>query len=102
MAEYGSTGLWEFVHDENGPWRHSMTTFQRLGLGEDLISQFKAWIQKYEDENLSGSLDCEQFNATGLSLAFLVYEHLNRETYVEFQGEAPDGNLNEPVDISSL
>ena len=102
MAEYGSSGLWEYISDETGPWRHTMTTYKRLGLSEDLIKSFKEWIQIYENDNFGGNLDHEAFNGLGLSLAFKVFEHLGRETHVEFQGENANGGLDEPIDIGNL
>lgn len=100
MAEYGSSGVWEFIKDsDQSGWRHSMTTHERLGLSRELSARFKSWIETYENENISGELDHVSFNATGLSLAYEVYEQLGGENYVEFQGEGEDGNLEEPITI---
>jgi len=102
MAEYASSGTWEFFKKENGSWRHTMISHGRLGLSKELAERFKSWITTYENENMSGELDCEAFNATGISLAYAVYNALNKEHYVEFQGETPGGELDVPIDISSL
>ena len=102
MAEYASSGTWEFIQNGNGPWRHTMVSHERLGLSRELSERFKAWLTTYENKNMSGELDCESFNATGISLAYAIYEELNKDHYVEFQGEAPDGGIEEAIDISSL
>ncbi len=102
MAEYGSSGIWQFVHDETGPWQHSMIEYQRLGLSEDLKDSFKKWISSYEQNNIQGELDHIAFNATGLSLAYELYIHLNKENYVEYQGESEDGGLEETINIGCL
>ncbi|MET0068384.1 MAG: hypothetical protein ABW076_18720 [Candidatus Thiodiazotropha sp.] len=102
MAEYGSSGIWEFVHDETGPWRHSMANYRRLGLPDELERDFKEWISDYEDKNLAGELDHVQFNCTGLSLAYRLYDHLDKSNYVEYQGELEGGDLDDPIEIGSL
>lgn len=43
-----------------------------------------------------------EFNAIGLSLAYAVYEELNKEHHVKFQGETLEGGLDEPIEINSL
>lgn len=102
MAEYGSSGTWEFIKNDNSGWRHTMVTHRRLGLSKDLSDALNAWIKTYENQNLSGTLNHEAFNGAGLSLAYRVYEELDRKTYVEFEGESQDSGREEPIDVGNL
>lgn len=55
MAEYASSGTWEFINEANGPWRHTMVSHERLGLSKELSNRLKEWITIYEKENISGN-----------------------------------------------
>lgn len=102
MAEYGSSGIWQFIKDDTGPWRHSLISYDRLGLPSALADEFKTWIACYEQDNLRDELNLLIFNATGLALAYDLYKHFDEQHYVEFQGESEAGGLEEAIDITRL
>lgn len=93
MAEYGSSGLWAFSAGKGGTFRHGMIEHDALGLSTELRQRLSAWIARYEDENLSDTLDVPAFNAEGEALARLLKAELGAARQVEFQGESPDGGL---------
>lgn len=101
MPEYGSSGIWSFTKDESGPWRHGMVEHSLLALPKELSKKFNDWIEQY-DTNLDNELNYVSFNSEGLALAYELYLHLEKNNYVEYQGELEDGSLDEPIIIGDL
>lgn len=98
MAEYGSSGIWVLVA-KGGAFRHAMIEHGALGLPAEVCRRFAAWIERYEVENLDGTLDVADYNAEGRALAVLLKAHVGPEAHVEHQGEASDGGLLPPETI---
>lgn len=93
MAEYGSSGIWKLSTGRGGVFRHGMVEHAGLGLPPELALRFVAWIERYENENLDGTLDADAFNRDGLELATLLGAHLGAQCHVEYLGEAANGGL---------